>query len=404
MASPGYGIIHLISLTLNEDLLLDDVAQQIPHFIRDLEQKLGRKEAEEITDQLVDEDPTKDKELAHVFVKWVVNGSLRWPEDRERLKQSVQDYLKLRSQDPSFKKLSKFETLQSIEQEVNRRLRPGQYKALQKGEQLKVVPGAKVIHNQGQWTVVEVLDPDAAVQLSSGTKWCTSDRDTAEDYLSDGPLYIIYKAGKKYAQAHLETGQVMNLKDETLEDPEVLEIIKTAVPESGKNVDFVSLYIKATKKRWPEGEEAIKKEPLAAVRYAKEIIGGRWPEGEEAIKKDPYAALKYAEYIIKGRWPEGEEAIKKDPYTASGYAWDVIGGRWPEGEEAIKKEPNTAYKYAVHTIKGRWPEGEEAIKKEPLAAVDYAEHIIKGRWPEGEEAIKKDPYAAKKYNMFLAPG
>jgi hypothetical protein len=310
MTLPGYGIIHLISLTLNEDLLLDDVVQQIPHFIRDLEQRLGRKEAEETTDQLVDEDPTKDKELAHVFVKWVVNGSLRWPEDRERLKQSVQDYLKLRGGDPSFKKLSKFDTLQSIEQEADRRLRPEQHKALKKGEQLKVVPGTKVIHNQGQWTVVEVLDPDAAVQLSSGTKWCTRNRGAAEGYLRQGSLYVIYKAGKKYAQAHLESNQIMNLKDEPLEDPEVLEAIKTAVPESSKFEDFVLLTAKATGKRWPEGEEAIKKYPYKALEYAAGVIKDRWPEVEEEIKKDPQLAAWYSNLVEKSRYARDVQKVK----------------------------------------------------------------------------------------------
>ena len=45
---------------------------------------------------------------------------------------------------------------------------------------------------------------------------------------------------------------------------------------------------------------------------------GIWPEGEEAIKKDPHCACLYARDVIKGRWPEGEEAIKKDPKWAYG--------------------------------------------------------------------------------------
>ena len=61
-----------------------------------------------------------------------------------------------------------------------------------------------------------------------------------------------------------------------------------------------------------------------AYRYAYYAIGGRWPEGEEAIKNEPLWAYHYTRFIINGRWPEGEEVIKNDPGYAYRYARDVI--------------------------------------------------------------------------------
>jgi predicted Zn-dependent protease len=56
-----------------------------------------------------------------------------------------------------------------------------------------------------------------------------------------------------------------------------------------------------------------------AYFYAKDIVNGRWPEGEEAISKDPRYADKYAKDVVKGRWPEGEGAISKNPEYADAY-------------------------------------------------------------------------------------
>jgi hypothetical protein len=35
--------------------------------------------------------------------------------------------------------------------------------------------------------------------------------------------------------------------------------------------------------------------------YPRDIIKGRWPEGEEAIKKNPGWAYRYSRDVIKGR-------------------------------------------------------------------------------------------------------
>ena len=61
---------------------------------------------------------------------------------------------------------------------------------------------------------------------------------------------------------------------------------------------------------------ALKDENAAewAYYYARDVIKGRWPEGEEAIKRDPFWATNYAMYVIRGKWPEGEKTIKKDPW------------------------------------------------------------------------------------------
>jgi len=61
---------------------------------------------------------------------------------------------------------------------------------------------ADVAYDQDGIMIVRTLKPSAASAYASGTRWCTSHRSTADDYLNTGPLYIVFDNGKKYAQAH----------------------------------------------------------------------------------------------------------------------------------------------------------------------------------------------------------
>ena len=79
--------------------------------------------------------------------------------------------------------------------------------------------------------------------------------------------------------------------------------------------------------------------PDLASRFASSILKKRWPEAEPLILKDPYSSYEYAKLVIKGRWPEAESIISKDALSAYYYATNVIKGRWPQGEKAINKIP-----------------------------------------------------------------
>lgn len=77
------------------------------------------------------------------------------------------------------------------------------------------------------------------------------------------------------------------------------------------------------KKRHPELEHIILKDPVAVYRYANNILKGttpdnRWPEGEHILLKDPYHAYLYARNVLNHPWKEAEPIIKKDSH----YLWD----------------------------------------------------------------------------------
>lgn len=156
--------------------------------------------------------------------------------------------------------------------------------------------------------------------------------------------------------------------------------------------------------------DVIKKDPLDAYLYARDIIKGRFPEGEATIMKDPISAFAYARDIIKGRWEKAEPVIMKHPRAAYNYALSVIKGRWEDAEDVIMKDP-IAYDYVKRILSndpkwmgthkdGRWYEAEPYIMKDPFASYDYARDIIKGRWEEAEPIIQQNQYKWGQYKRY----
>jgi hypothetical protein len=64
-----------------------------------------------------------------------------------------------------------------------------------------------------------------------------------------------------------------------------------------------------------------------------------------AISKDTWQAYSYARGELKKRWPEAEPYIMKDPEIACAYAIDIIGEPWPEAEEVIRLDYDAWQEY-----------------------------------------------------------
>ena len=108
--------------------------------------------------------------------------------------------------------------------------------------------------------------------------------------------------------------------------------------------------------RWKDAEWKILEDPMAAVRYARNIIkkhdkkapdydNGRWPEAEEIIKTDPEAIWTYADHVIQRRWEEAEPYLVTSPRYAWLYVMKVLGKRWLEAEYYIFQKEDTKRYY-----------------------------------------------------------
>jgi hypothetical protein len=161
--------------------------------------------------------------------------------------------------------------------------------------------------------------------------------------------------------------------------------------------------------RFPKGELAISKSPHDALEYAREVVKGRWKEGEEAILTDPQKVLEYADRVLNKRWLKAEDEILKsqNAIAAINYARRVVGGRWPEGESIIATHPFAATVYATKIIGGRWAEGEKAIAGDFAKWRNYTDFLRERGIPvpksPGEplsEVIENDNQAQRKPDVM----
>lgn len=153
---------------------------------------------------------------------------------------------------------------------------------------------------------------------------------------------------------------------------------------------------------WPEGEQAIAREPKLALRYAQEVIGGPFPLGEEAISREARCAYEYAADVIKRPFLLGEPMIAQYGQLACQYAWHVLDGPFLAGEKEISQNASWSCRYAQFALKGRFPLGEWVISRNAEESCRYAIDVIKGPWLPGEEAFKRDPRYDWEYKQFLA--
>lgn len=82
----------------------------------------------------------------------------------------------------------------------------------------------------GGWQVIEITDVDTCVRLTEGSGWCVKEHKFAEQYLEDGPLYLVIKHGKRFALLHFETDSYMDPYDDPLRMKELIDI-KNNLPE-----------------------------------------------------------------------------------------------------------------------------------------------------------------------------
>ena len=425
-----------MKLSLISEATIADVQQRIPIWIKKYFDN-DQDKASGLIPDIIASDPTRGKYSEWLVRQWK-NNTARFPEDNENLTKNLTLFNQKKSKldNKDINSYTPGSLVRVLDQQFG--LTKSERKNARSGG-MQLPPGAELIidgeyrtfagirsASMDSYQVVKITTHEASSLLCSGTQWCVANKETAEEYLRDGPLYLFYVGGERKYLVQIKSNQYMNVYDEPVDDIIKWELTKVLEPEIGPisgipnlAVDYAKEVIKG---RWPEVESAIMQDPEQAYNYAKEVIGGPWLEAEPAIMKDPEWAYHYAKEVIGGRWPEAEPAIMKSPFWAYNYAKEVIKGRWPEAELTIMKDPTWAYHYTTQIInmesewyrthadsppfnnQVRWPEAEPTIMKDPKSAYAYAKEVIGGRWPEAEPAIMKDPKSAYHYARDVIKG
>ncbi len=228
--------------------------RQISHVLEGIknEPKINEQALEWICNQFAATNPETDE-------LW--NPNLIWPEDLPRALE-VWDWYSEAKKDPRIQ--NKFRELfpgrppknpleYSVEdmEDVMDAVTPEAVKAAKNNrwnpQELGYDPKvAKEILNEDGLMIVEITGEaggDAASKYASGTRWCTSSPATAKNYLRQGPLYVVFQNGQKFAQIHAESNQVCDIRDRNMSElPGPLS--KFMFEKSKKNYDQDIMLIK----------------------------------------------------------------------------------------------------------------------------------------------------------------
>jgi hypothetical protein len=153
------------------------------------------------------------------FVAWIAKmlakGQIRLPEDNDKMKEQLGMFQKFKKS-PAFtfnKDIQQYDTVKLFETLEQATAAGMGSKKEEKRERVR--KGAEIVVKSGDVTIYKVTEPAAAIELGSGTNWCTAapGNSMASHYLKDGPLYIFFDAGSAVAQLHPESNQFMNRAD-----------------------------------------------------------------------------------------------------------------------------------------------------------------------------------------------
>lgn len=191
-------------------------------------------------------DPTNSGQYATWLARMVLNGSIRMPEDVEKLEEDLFSYheKKHRGVIPSeFRDINQFGTygeffalLDKYQEKISGK------------EQLKLaLRKGKTVYQSENYTVIEVKSWQLAKSLATGTGWCVRGTDMAKHYLKDPenyPLYFFYRGEEPYALLtnHPDEQQFMDPHNDPIESFESDELRKI-LHDGGLGVDGSSSWI-----------------------------------------------------------------------------------------------------------------------------------------------------------------
>lgn len=388
-------------ITILAETILADLESKIPQ-VRKQFPNMDDRQAMEYIKMLAKYDPTVSKNYLAWIAKQVKNGQIRMPEDGDKVLERLTffDNNKIKNswknKYPNDIYKFDFHTLADAVDDISGL---GE-EAKSKREKEKIntnIEGAKLVYNKSPYTVYKITDRLAAHEFGKNAEWCTKHLDAlhCSVYLAQGPLYVIFKDGKRIAQMHIAQKEATKGDVDTSRWDEEAQEWSDDGDGDYEELDY-----------WEPSDLGtmqlmnLKDRPVSIDKYPgldKAIIEALG--GIEYIKKNPALALWYARDIIGGEWPEGEEAIASVGETAYNYS-ELTGSRFEEGEAAIASFLNPALiiKYIKKWLRGGFPKAEEQISLDAEASVEYAK-LINKRFELGEEALTEGRvYSADEYN------
>ena len=267
-----------------------------------------------------------DIDPSNKYAEWVLKRikykDIRVPEDNYRVKEVINLFKQHQSRLQQ-KDLNKYKTVHDVEVELEKITGTGSKREGAFQVNPSILPGVKLIRQDGDFKLWEVSNPESLSIMGEGTKWCTrkSYPDCqAEHYIRNyGKIYIISENNKPHIQFtkpyRLDYMQIMDINNKDI-----------------KKFGYLSNYRYLLEPIHEEFFQAFKDDEEQLVAYAAVVIYGRWEKAEPIIMKNAETAFDYARFVIKGPWPEAEPYIMADASIADHYKNLNAILKWDESE------------------------------------------------------------------------
>jgi len=356
---------------------IEDVKNRIPLWIK----RYGI-ELNDISD-IIAIDPTRG-----MYSEWLVKnasyykragtqGDIYFDQHKEGIKRVLSKFDKYKHK-LAKRDINKYsiEDLLELESELDQfDLTKAERKAARRGV-LKIPPGSKLIYDSVDFlgetfSVVKIDDVSAAITLSSGTKWCTANKEAAEMYLDDGPLYLFYKEDKTKPTGEMARYFLVSLPNS--------EINYT----NNRQMDFVD---KIKVLRWLEEFEGIDlyQYPMVIIDLVKANDKKRDIKGEKRMMETldtKIAEMGMGEHTDTTRRAEFGHLLSDHLRAMNKYclliSLNTNGEIWEEYEDTLLEELSNVFNPYVPFLSDKFM----------YAAGDYAGKIKRGQWDEAEKLI-----------------
>ena len=326
----------------------------------------------------------------------IVDGTLRWPEDSEKVVELIQDFNKAKKSGNfrAERDLLKYKRFPELWEVVNN------YFGKDNGPEPSMdLPGVEYLGAYKNLKLYEINDARSMAEIAKrGSGWCVKDLSYGKEYLEDGPFLLVTKNGKNYVLIHEGSGQAKDVSDDTITNEIAGEIFPLVKSHLRNYRDEIAIFLNY----YPEEDQIdIVAEHPRALKYiskpSEKVI-------RAALESDPYA-IRYVDnpseelqlWIVK-RAPEAIGSIRNPTSRVQLIAVEADGGllvaiTHPTEEvqlAAVKDDP-----YAIRYV-------ENPPTQLQLIAVRGNPYSITGiKNPSEEaqlEAVKADPSLIRDIN------
>jgi hypothetical protein len=268
----------------------------------------------QIIQKFINADPTANKKYVQWVIRTYLKSGIRYTEDLGRTNTALilfdKNKIKLHIEQRDINKIKSLPDLETLVEPFEE-TKSG--KEIKKEISATIKTQTKLIYDGAEGKISVPLAQEASMFWGQGTKWCTAaNKDNMFDqYNKDGHLYIILmNNGEKY-QFHLQSGQLMDVKD-----------VKVDFKEFNKKYPWVFQNIKFT--------EEEQKLAVQQTRYAIQFIDKPSEELKKLAVQQDGRAIQFIH--------NPSEEIQKLAVQQDGYAIAYIKNPSEEVKKLAKRK------------------------------------------------------------------